>query len=376
MIELLAAPDQHALCDATSQFLGRTASSAQVREHAERGGGIDEQWWSVGAELGWVSLLVPESLGGGAVSEAGLLDLALIAEQLGRHAAPGALAPISAAVSALADPTAVGAQRELLDAVVAGQKLLTWAVHEPDEAWDPTRPRTRIERRGSCYVMNGIKDRVEAGDQADHLLVGALLDGELVQFVVPADAPGVSVEPVWALDLTRRFATARFDGVELSEDQRVRSDRPAAQLIETQQQVLHVLQAAETAGAVGFVFEMTHTWTADRFAFGRPLGSYQAIKHRMADMVTLVHAIQAIVRDAALAVSHGDARASQLARIASLFTATRSLEIMQDCVQIHGGIGVTWEHDLHLYLRRAVTNRAHYGTPEELRSSLSVLLDQ
>jgi alkylation response protein AidB-like acyl-CoA dehydrogenase len=274
---------------------------------------------------------------------------------------------------ALAESAGNGAHRDLLDTVVAGKEMLTWAVHEPDLPWDPARPRTTAARTAGGYVLAGVKDRVEAGDQAGTVVVAAALDGELALFVVAADVPGVRVERVWSLDLTRHFATVHLDGVQLVEAQRIAAADPA-ELVERMTQTLLVLQAAETAGAVELVFDTTHAWTADRFAFGRPLGSYQAIKHRMADMVTMVHAIQAVVHDAARAVAHREPDAARLARIASLFTATRSLEVIQDCVQIHGGIGVTWEHDLHLYLRRAVTNRAHYGTPEELRASLAVLL--
>jgi alkylation response protein AidB-like acyl-CoA dehydrogenase len=223
-------------------------------------------------------------------------------------------------------------------------------------------------------VLSGAKDRVEFGADADQLVVGAVLDGEFAQLVVPTRAPGVRIEPVWSLDLARSFATVVLDAVELDEAAVLTRADDALRAVERQAQIVHVLQSAETAGATEFVFELTRQWATDRFAFGRPLASYQAIKHRMADMVTIVHAVQAIVRSAAEAVHLDSPAAPTLSRAAAVFAGSRSLELMQDCVQLHGGIGVTWEHDLHLYLRRATVNRAHYGTPDELTVSLERLL--
>jgi alkylation response protein AidB-like acyl-CoA dehydrogenase len=372
VIELLPGPDARLYLDSSTQFLDRTMDSQRLRAHADDGGGFAAQWWRSAAELGWTSMLVPETRGGGSVSGSGLLDLAMIAELNGRYAAPGPIAPVNVVTAALVDARGETTHDALLARLMDGSAVASWAMHEPGRSWEPERPALSARRVDGGYALTGAKDRVECGDQADVLLVAAVLDGSFAQFLVPTDAPGVQVTPVWSLDLTRHFATVTFD-VELPEVALLCRDDRARELVEHQVQVQLVLQAAETAGATAAVFQSTSQWVLDRFAFGRALGSYQVIKHRMADMVTWLHAMQASVREAVDAVESRTAAASRLARVASVFAAERSLRIIQDCVQIHGGIGVTWEHDLHIYLRRCTTNAAHYGTPDELRRSLGRL---
>jgi alkylation response protein AidB-like acyl-CoA dehydrogenase len=148
----------------------------------------------------------------------------------------------------------------------------------------------------------------------------------------------------------------------------------AGPALERQQQIAVVLQCAETCGVVERVLEFTISWAFDRYSFGRPLASYQALKHRFADMKTWLEACHATTQAAARAVEDRSDEAAELVSVAKSFVGSRSTVIIQDCVQMHGGIGVTWEHDLHLYLRRATVNRALYGTPEEHRRRIADLV--
>ncbi|MEV0478975.1 acyl-CoA dehydrogenase family protein [Streptomyces prunicolor] len=148
----------------------------------------------------------------------------------------------------------------------------------------------------------------------------------------------------------------------------------AEPLVERQLQVAIVLQSAETCGALERVFEFTTQWAFDRYSFGRPLASYQALKHRFADMKTWIEACHATTGAAARAVQDGAEDAAELVSVAKSYVGSRSTQILQDCVQMHGGIGVTWEHDLHLYLRRATVNRALYGTPEDHRLRIADII--
>ena len=134
------------------------------------------------------------------------------------------------------------------------------------------------------------------------------------------------------------------------------------------------LQQAESVGAMEVAFEMTMEWVTHRYSFGRPLGSYQEIKHRMADLVTWLEAGHAISDAAIVALDGGERNADELVSAAAAFTGHYGGELLQDCVQIHGGIGVTFEHDLHLFLRRVTVNRATYGTPREHRQHLGRLV--
>jgi alkylation response protein AidB-like acyl-CoA dehydrogenase len=186
----------------------------------------------------------------------------------------------------------------------------------------------------------------------------------LTQVLVPSDTAGVTVTPLGGLDLVRRFAEVRFDAVRVPRSAVVGEVGGVAADIEHQLQVACVLQCAETVGIVDRVFEMTLEYLGDRYSFGRPLSSYQALKHRVADDKMALEACHATATAAARAVATGAPNAGELVSVAKCWIGPQATELIQDCVQLHGGIGVTWEHDLHLYLRRATVNRATYGTPE------------
>jgi alkylation response protein AidB-like acyl-CoA dehydrogenase len=163
----------------------------------------------------------------------------------------------------------------------------------------------------------------------------------------------------------RRFAEVRFDGARLAVDALLSDEGSAASAVERLLQIAGVLQCAEMCGAMDRVFEMTVEYLGDRYSFGRPLSSYQALKHRIADEKMWLEASHAITAAAARAVARGDESGAELVSAAKAWVGPHATELVQDCVQLHGGIGVTWEHDLHLYLRRATVDRFTYGTPEE-----------
>jgi alkylation response protein AidB-like acyl-CoA dehydrogenase len=144
--------------------------------------------------------------------------------------------------------------------------------------------------------------------------------------------------------------------------------------VERQLQHALVLTNAEAVGALQAAFDLTVEWAFDRYSFGRPLASYQALKHRFADMKMWLEASHAITDEAAAAVAAGDPRAAELVSAAKAYTGELGGELVQDCVQLHGGIGVTFEHDLHLYLRRHTVDRSLYGTPAEHRQRVAVQL--
>ena len=193
---------------------------------------------------------------------------------------------------------------------------------------------------------------------------------------MPADAAGLSVTPLHSIDLTRRFGTLSFDGVRVPADAVVGQVGKADGDIERQLQHALVLLNAEAIGAMESAFEMTVEWAFDRYSFGRPLASYQALKHRFAHMKSWLEASHALNDEAAEAVAAGEAGAGKLASAAKAFIGEYGSELVQDCVQLHGGIGVTYEHDVHLYLRRHTVDRALHGTPGEHRLRIVDLIEQ
>jgi alkylation response protein AidB-like acyl-CoA dehydrogenase len=362
----VANPEQMLFASTAQAFLEKEVPLSRVRQLHADGIAFDTQWWCRAAELGWVSLLVPEELGGGSPSGDGVTDLALLAEQAGRTVAPGPLHPVSIVLAGLAE--APDGHEELIESLVSGDTVASWAVYEANRPFGTpaaTDIGTRATRTGSGYRIDGVKDRIEAGDQSDTVLVVAVCDGQIRQFVVPTDAAGVTVTPQNSVDLVKRYARVRFDGVQVAESAAVGTAEQTPAIIERQRQVALLLQCAEIVGILDAVLTMTNQWLVDRHSFGRPLASYQALKHRAADMKMWFEAARATTAGAVAAVAERSPEAPKLVSVAKAYVAERAPVMLQECVQLHGGIGVTWEHDLHLYLRRVALYRALYGSPED-----------
>jgi len=358
-----ANPEQLLFTSTAQAFLDKEVPLARVRELHAEGVAFDRDWWQRAAELGWASLLVPEELGGGSVSGNGVADLALLSEQAGRSVAPGPLHPVSVVLSGLVE--APGGHEELIEALVAGEKIATWAVYEPGTGWAPTQPALTATETASGFRLDGVKDRIEAGAEADVLLVVARCGDGIRQFVVPTDAAGVTVTVQQSLDLVKRYARVTFDGVTVPASAAVGTAEQTPALISRQAQIAHILQCTETVGILTAVLDFTIQWGLDRHSFGRPLASYQALKHQYADLKIQYETCRATTYAAVKAVSNGAADAAVKAGIAKSYVGEFAPDMLQRCVQLHGGIGVTWEHDLHLYLRRAAVNRSLFGTPED-----------
>lgn len=350
----------------TAAFLQKEAPLARVRELHAAGLSFDPAWWRRAAELGWTALLVPEELGGGNVSGNGVTDLAMVAEQLGKTVAPGPLYPVSVVLTALAEGADAQAHADAIESLISGTAVATWAVCEPGRGWAPLEPTVTATPSGAGgYRLDGTKDRVEAGAQSDLLLVVARSGDEVRQFLVPADAAGVRVEPQQSVDLVKQYARVHFDGVLVAASAAVGSAADTEALIDRQSQIAQVLQCAEVVGVLQTVFDFTVQWALDRHTFGRPLASYQALKHDFADMKLWLEACRATTTAAVADVAARAPGASLSASVAKSYVGEMAGRIVQGCVQMHGGIGVTWEHDLHLYLRRVTLYRCLFGTPEE-----------
>jgi alkylation response protein AidB-like acyl-CoA dehydrogenase len=367
-------PDQEFFRETTARFLDDQVPADELRRLRDDPDGFDRTYWRKGAELGWTSFLVAETHGGGSISGHGLVDLALVAYELGRRAAPGPLVPTNIVASSLSTSGA-DAHTGLLHALVSGESVVTWC-HAEARPHDHLGTVTLdISLDGDELVLRGEKRPVESALQASHLLVTGRTGDGLAQVVVPTDAPGVSMRPMHTVDLTRRFGVVSFDAVRVPTDAAVGVVGDAGSEVERQLHQAIVLVNAEAIGAMQRAFEMTVEWAFDRFSFGRPLASYQALKHRFADMKCWLEASLAINDEAIAAVVAEAPDAALLVSMAKAYVGEYGAELMQDCVQIHGGIGLTFEHDLHFFLRRVTVNRALYGTPTEHLRHLTDLGD-
>ena len=366
--------DQKLFRATTREFLEKEMPLTRVRELAGSGIGFEADWWKRGSELGWNSMIIDPAAGGDSISGEGLVDACIVAEEMGRLVSPGPLLGTNLVAAALSEAANAADHAEVISALMAGEAVASWAVYEPQRGWSPLTPAVQATRDGSGYVLSGVKDRVDCGDQADYFLVPAAGPDGLAQFIVPAAAPGVTVTTGQSLDLVRRYARVDMDDVQLPAGSLVSPAGAAEAAVNRQIQIAVALQCAETAGAVQRVFEFTVQWAFDRYSFGRPLASYQALKHRFADMKLWLEACQATAGAAAHATARRAEDADELASVAKSYVGQRATDIIQDCVQMHGGIGVTWEHDIHLYLRRATVNRAMFGSPSEHRRRLADIL--
>jgi alkylation response protein AidB-like acyl-CoA dehydrogenase len=357
--------EQALFASTTQAFLGKEASLRAVRDLHAAGLSFDPTWWRRAAELGWTSLLVTEDLGGGSVSGNGVVDLALVAEMIGRSVAPGPLHTVSVVLAGLVDADDHIQHAARIASLMAGETIATWAVYEPGRPWDPLRPSVSATATETGYRIIGVKDRVEAAAESDLLLVVARCAEGVRQFLVPTGAAAMRIEQQPSIDLVKRYARVHFDGVEVERSAAVGSVDQTPALIDRQTQIALVLQSAEVVGILDTVFAMTIAWAFDRHSFGRPLASYQALKHRFADMKTRLEACRAATAHAVNDVGARSPEADLSIAIAKSYVGEWASNIVQDCVQLHGGIGLTWEHDLHLYLRRVALYRTMFGTPEQ-----------
>lgn len=370
-MQLQLSSDQEFFRETTAKFLADQAPVDVLRRLRDEPSGYDQEFWRRGAELGWTSLLVSEEHGGGTISGNGIVDLSIVAYEFGTHAAPGPLMATNIVAAALNE---TDSHPDVLAGLLDGTVVASWCLDEPHHR--PLDVALDIKLDGDDVVLNGLKRPVEGAGQASQLLVVGRTGDGLSQVLVPADAAGVTITPMRSVDLTRRFGAVSFTDVRLPRDAVVGELGRSRPQVERHLHLALALLNAESVGTMQAAFDLTVRWGFDRYSFGRPLVTYQALKHRFADMKSWLEAGHAIADDGAEAIGTDDERAPMLLSAGKSFIGDYGGELIQDCVQLHGGLGVTYEHDVHLYLRRQTINRAVCGTPSEHRLRLADLAEQ
>jgi alkylation response protein AidB-like acyl-CoA dehydrogenase len=247
----------------------------------------------------------------------------------------------------------------VLSELLAGSTGAAWVMGA--ESWSPG-PGIVAKPADGGYRLAGEVRMVPDAPLADWLLVTAHDGPELSQFLVRSDHDGVGVAPVRSLDITQRFATVTFENAEVRESALV-GPRAAAAAVARQFEIAVILAVAETVGAADALFALTTEYAKQRTAFGRPIGSFQALKHQLADLGLALEAAKAIAVEATRSAQLPTQDSGTLASIAKAWAGDAAVDIAQGCLQVFGGIGYTWEHDLHLYLRRLTLNSLLYGQP-------------
>ena len=359
-MQLDLSDDQALFRDTAVAFIEAELPLERTRELHDDPAGYDRSWLRKSAELGWYAMLVPEHDGGGSVSGNGLLDAVIVSEQLGRFVQPGPFLAMNVAASAIAAHGSAAQRATMLPAIAAAEQVVTWAFADARGNWD-SGLGLPASLDGDDIVLTGSRGCVLDAVSADWLLVTAAADGVPVQLLVRADAPGVSIRPLRSLDLSRRVADVDFDGVRVSPDEVLAASGTAP--LEVQLLVAIALTCADTVGAIDALFRRTVAYAKQRIAFGRPIGAFQAIKHILADQAMYLETCKAAAAAVAEAVQAGDAQATEVASMAAAYIGDVASDIAQECLQVHGGTGYAWEHDLHLFLRRVRSNSVLFGEP-------------
>jgi alkylation response protein AidB-like acyl-CoA dehydrogenase len=322
-------------------------------------------WRVLAADLGCAGLLIPESSGGAGAS---YREAAVVAEETGRAVAPVPF--LGSAVAATAALLAAG-DDELLTALAAGTSTAVLAVPFAAAPGARPEPTVRLGPGDSGYRLTGTVTGVADALPADVLLVPA--DGvPYGLYAVPAAEAGVSVAPVVSLDMTRQLADLTLADVP---GRRIASGPAAEQAVASALAAGAAMLAAEQLGVAERCLEMTVAYLKERRQFGRQIGSFQALKHRVADLWVGVAQARAAARYAAACLAAGDPDSPVAIALAKAVCSDIAVRAAEECLQLHGGIGFTWEHPTHLYLKRAKSTSTGFGTADRHRASLAGLVD-
>jgi len=337
-----------------SSFFAAKAPVRRSLELMETGPYDAAVWRQLADQLALPALAVPERYGGQGF---GLGELGIALYEMGRVVYFGPFLANVLAGQALLLGGDENACEAYLPAVATGERTATLAIFEPGAAWRIDAPATAAVGDGESWRLNGEKAWVLDGASADTLLVSATCDGDLGLFAVDAAGEGVSVESVSVLDLTRPLARVSLDstpatrigGGDTKEVLEAVLDRAIAAL------------ACEQAGGIRGCLEMTAAYAAERIQFGRAIGSYQAVRHRLADMFVLAETAESVARNAVRALDEHDGDARVAVGVAGSWCSDAYLHAAGDTIQLHGGIGFTWEHPAHLFFKRAKASAMLFG---------------
>jgi alkylation response protein AidB-like acyl-CoA dehydrogenase len=376
--------EQEELRASVRRFLADRAPLRRVRELMDNGETDWAVWEQAGRQLGLQGLAIPEAYGGGGFSFA---EQAVVLEEFGAalYGGPYLASAVLAATALLASPDE-GARRELLPGIASGQTVATLAFTEDGGSWDPGAIRLSAVKDGpgvnGAWRLDGHKSFVLDGATAGLILVIAATDSGLSLFAVEgagrgkgrpvgggADAAGLRRAALPALDQTRQLARLEFAGVT---GRLIGSPGDGAAVLDRALDVAAIALAAEQLGGAQRALDMAVEYAKIRRQFDRPIGSFQAIKHRCADLLLEVESLRSAVGYAAAAVAEDSPEIPVLAPLVKAYASETYFHVAAENIQIHGGIGFTWEHDAHLYFKRAKASELFLGDGAYHRERLAV----
>ena len=363
--------EQRELRESVRRFLAERAPLTRVRELMETTDGTDpDVWRQASAQLSLPGIAVPEEYGGAGFSFA---EQAIVLEELGAALFTGPyLAGAVLAATALLASDDTEAKKDLLPGIAAGETVATLAFTEDGGSWDPASIRLaatqKAQQTQNGWRLDGHKSFVLDGHTADLILAVATTGTGLSLFAVNATADGLTRRPLPTLDQTRKLARLAFSDVKA----RLVGEQGAARsVLDRTLDVAALALAAEQLGGAQRALDMAVAYAKVRRQFGRPVGSFQAIKHRCADLLLEVESLRSAVGYAAAAVAAGSTEVPVLAPLVKAYASEVYSHVAGENIQIHGGIGFTWEHDAHLYLKRAKASELFFGDGSYHRARLA-----
>jgi alkylation response protein AidB-like acyl-CoA dehydrogenase len=339
---------------------------------------VTDEFWRKLAEQGWLGIVYPEEDGG---SGLGLVDLVVLMEEMGRTVMPGPfLSTVLLGGAAIAEAGSPAQRREWLPRIAEGKAKAALAWTEPGLRWDAAGVSLVARESAGAYALSGTKLFVEDAHLADILVVAARTrDGSTMEdgvslFLVPRDTPGLHVSVLPTIDETRKLCEVRLDNVALPTGgllgESHRGWTPLSRVIAR----ATVALAAEMCGGAQQVLDMTVAYAKIRIAFGKPIGSYQGVKHQAADMLVALENAKSLTYYAAWAVDQGLDEAPLAVSMAKAAASDMYRKVVGTGIQLHGGIGMTWEHDLQLYFKRAKASEVAFGDASWHRERVARLM--
>jgi alkylation response protein AidB-like acyl-CoA dehydrogenase len=357
--------EQEELRAIARSFLAEYAGSAQLREAMASDLGYDPHLWKqIGAELGWTSVHIPESYGGLGL---GNVELVALLEIMGAHlVASPFFASVCLAANALLTGGTEAQKQEHLPGIASGETRATLAWTEANGRWDADGIEATARPDGSDFILDGVKTFVLDGHCADLLVVAARSedsrgDDGVSLFAIPADDPAIERRALPTVDQTRRQAEITLRGVRVPEEARLGAEGEGGATLARTLDLAAVALAAEQVGGAQRCLDMAVAYAKERVQFGRPIGSFQAIKHKCADMMVAVESARSASYYAGCVADEGGDDLATVASLAQAYCSDAYFRCAADSLQIHGGVGFTWEYDVHLYFKRAKSSETFLG---------------
>jgi alkylation response protein AidB-like acyl-CoA dehydrogenase len=370
-MDLELSDDQLSLQDSVRSFLETECPVSLVRRVVEEGKGTDELWQKM-VELDWPAVTIDETEGGIGL---GFVELAVVSEQLGRVLSPAPfLSTASQFVPAVRTAGSAEQRRRFLEPVARDGLVGTLAVAEAAGEFDVSSITAQATEDAGGWSLRGTKHFVIDGSSANEIVVAARKAGTSGQagiglFVVPQES--IHSAPMTSLDPTRPYSTIELDGAHVGADRVLGKVGEASDVLGTVLEEATVALSAELVGTCQAMFDITHSYVQAREQFGVKIGSFQAIKHKLADMYVALESARAVTYFAALCIAEGDERRSLATSMAKASVGDCQKLIAQQSIQCLGGIGYTWEHDIHLFVKRAKACAALFGTAVEHRERVA-----